>query len=184
MRCMNPHVATDIDRFLHFFVALLLAAYLNGKCEHSHSNSPQFMKKSRDVIHSCRRSAGQLPRAHSSISSPLLAVSSLTPPPMLGPRTRSAAQRAPRAEQPEVQHNGNGNGNDDEREPKRTKRGERTHAQAPASEQAAEAVAAANLYAFIMRKHSCVYFLRNYLTIQYSEAQKYIHHSRMLGPNR
>ncbi len=67
---------------------------------------------------------------------------------MLGPRTRSAAQRAPRAEQPEVQHNGNDN--DDEREPKRTKLGERTHANAPASEQAAEAAAeaAANLYDF------------------------------------
>ena len=67
---------------------------------------------------------------------------------MLGPRTRSAAQRATRADQPEVQHNDNGNGvdNGDEREPNRTKRGERTHAQAPASEQAAAALAVANLY--------------------------------------
>ncbi len=72
-----------------------------------------------------------------------LALSSLSPPPMLGPRTRSAARRAPRAEHPEVQHNGNGN--DDEREPKRIKRGERTQKQAPASEQP-EALAAANLY--------------------------------------
>ena len=79
---------------------------------------------------------------------------------MLGPRTRSAAQRAPRAEQPEVQHNDNGN--DDEREPKRTKRGERMHLHAPASasEQAAEAMAAAASHLYdLIRKHSCAYFL-------------------------
>jgi hypothetical protein len=89
-------------------------------------------------------------RAHSSIfvPSPSLSLSSLSPPPMLGPRTRSAAQRVPRAEQPEVQHNDNGN--DDEREPKRTKRGERSHAPASEQPEAAEAAAeaAATLYDF------------------------------------
>jgi hypothetical protein len=42
---------------------------------------------------------------------------------MLGPRTRSASQRAARAEQPQVHRNGNDDGNDDEREPKRAKKG-------------------------------------------------------------
>jgi hypothetical protein len=41
------------------------------------------------------------------------------------------AQRAPRAQQPEVQRNDNVD--DDEREPKRTKRGKKSHAQAPAA---------------------------------------------------
>jgi hypothetical protein len=49
---------------------------------------------------------------------------------MLGPRTHSVAQDAPRAEQPEAQHNDNGGEN--EREPKRTSQGgDRTHSQAP-----------------------------------------------------
>ena len=63
---------------------------------------------------------------------------------MLGPRTRSADQRAPRAEQLEP----NENSNDDGRETKRSKNGERALAppEVPASA-AMLALAATNLYA-------------------------------------
>ncbi len=69
---------------------------------------------------------------------------------MLGHRTHSAAQREPHAEpEPEPEHN------DNECEPKRAKRGERTHAEAPTVKQvAALPVAAANLYA-LMKPNTC-----------------------------
>ncbi len=100
---------------------------------------------------------------------------------MLRPRTRSAAQRAPRAEQREAHHNGSFDV--DEREPKRTKRGERTHAQAPASEQAAEAIAAAaaNLYGFQVAQTIIRIFLLVHLIISFSEGHR--HRSLELGLN-
>ena len=65
---------------------------------------------------------------------------------MLGPRTRSAVQRAPRAEQFAGQDD---RVDDDERDPKRPKEGARARAdEAPASAEAApEATSASTLYA-------------------------------------
>ncbi len=65
---------------------------------------------------------------------------------MLGPRTRSAAQRAARAEQTEVRRNENDN--DDAGEPKRAKHGEQTHAQTPGLPPNRHA---ANLYAALQK---------------------------------
>jgi hypothetical protein len=56
---------------------------------------------------------------------------------MLGPRTRSASQHAPRAEE----DHRNADGNDNERDPKRIKRGSLTPALGPSTAQSSEALA-------------------------------------------